>query len=81
VIGVEDSGAGADKLALFRQSLGVTYPLFYDESQQVGQTFHVEATSTTYIISSDFVIRDRVEDGTTKGYLEEMWARYGQSAP
>jgi peroxiredoxin len=81
VIGVEDSGGSAEKVGLFAQSLGVTYPLFHDESQQIAQTFAVKVTSTTYIISADFVVRDRVEDGTSKAYLEKMWARYGQGAP
>lgn len=81
MIGVEDSGAGASKVVLFGQSLGVTYPLFFDESRQVGRAFAVRASSTTYILSADFVVRDKVERGTSKGYLERAWARYGQGAP
>jgi hypothetical protein len=81
VIGIEDSGAGADKVGLFGQSLGATYPLFHDESRQIGQTFNIKVTSTLYIISSDFVVRDRVEDGTTQAYLEGAWARFGKVAP
>ena len=81
MIGVEDSGAGADKVGLFQSSLGVEYPLFHDESRQVDQVFNVKINSTTFIISPDFVVRDRVEDGTSKDYLERMWTRYGQGAP
>jgi hypothetical protein len=81
VIGVEDSGAGADKVQLFKDSLSVEYPLFFDTSRQIARTFNIQATSTTFILSSDFVVRDKVELGTSQAYLEEMWAKYGQAQP
>jgi hypothetical protein len=66
---------------LFRQSLGITYPLFNDESEEISRVFNVTVTSTTFIISPDFVLREKVEDGTTRGYLERMWTEYGKGAP
>ena len=57
--------------------MGVTYPLFHDVSQEASRAFKVRATSTTYILSDDFVVRAKVEDGTSLAYLERMWGLYG----
>lgn len=78
---MEDSGADASKVELFRKSLGVTYPLFYDESKALVRTYAIAATSTTFIISPDFVVREKVEGGTGRGFLEYAWGLHGKSAP
>ncbi len=74
---MEDSGAGADKVDLFGKSLGVTSPLFFDESREAARAYKVRVNSTTYILSDDFVVRAKVEDGTNLAYLERMWGLYG----
>lgn len=74
---VEDSGAPEDKLLLFQQSLGVSYPLYYDTSNTVTKTFGIRATSSVFVISPDFVVRERAENGATKRFLETSWQTYG----
>lgn len=81
MIGVEDSGAGADKLELFRTSLGVPYPLYHDPTRAMKTIYNVTQTSTTYIISPDFVVRDKTEGGTGSGWLQYSFERYGLVAP
>ncbi len=63
VIAVEDSGVAEDKVLLFKESLGVTYPIFYDPTKTALKTYGIRITSTTFIITPDFYVRERVETG------------------
>lgn len=78
VVAIEITGAGADKAQLFKDSLSVTYPLFFDASKAAAKAYAVRTNSTAVIIGADFTVRDRVENATTKDYLERMWAQHGQ---
>lgn len=77
VIGVEDSGGKADKVTLFRDSLGVQYPLFFDPTRKVARAYDVTRASTTYIVSADFIVREKIETGVSEAYLERMWEMFG----
>ena len=78
VVAIEDSGVGLDKVNLFARTLNVRYPLYFDPTRKITPAYAIRTSSTAYVISPDFVVRERVEEGATFEYLERKWKLHGE---